>query len=161
MVAGLADRKNTRPPASITSRFRSLTKAPPPEAMTCRSPAHRSAMTRLSRYRKAGSPSSAKMRWIGLPARSTITSSASTSVHPGSSRVAATRDRDSARARPTLVLPEAMKPTSMMLRGDVSIRFCAAVSPAGASGACVSRGWCRCRSTAPAGRWSWWRERRR
>ena len=58
-------------------------------------------MTCRSSSRKAGSPSSLKMRWMGLPARATITSSASTSVQPVRS----------ASAQPTLVLPEAMKPT--------------------------------------------------
>ena len=119
------ERWNTRPPDSMARRFWGSAKAPPPEAMIWPLAAHRSAITWRSSRRKAGSPWSAKIWWMGFWARATISASASARGQP----VAA------ARARPTLVLPEAMKPTRMMLRGGVII-----VGPPGGGDRCVGFG---------------------
>ena len=89
----------------MACRFSSPRMAPPPVESTTFGSWHSSAMACRSLARNPCSPSSAKSRSMGTPARSTIHSSASTKRHP---RVRATR-------RPTAVLPVPEKPVRMML----------------------------------------------
>src|ERR1700757_3598250 len=74
------------------------------------SPFSRSTMTSCSSWRKAGSPSSAKTRGIGLPARFSMTWSLSVKGTPS---CAPSR-------RPIVVLPAPMKPTRTI---TLSVQF--------------------------------------
>ena len=86
----------TNPFATSSRRFASRRTIPPPVATTVFVSFARSARTADSRSRNAGSPSAAKMSRMVLPARSSRTSSASRNGQPSRS----------ARARPTVVLPD-------------------------------------------------------
>ena len=69
IVSGRACNQTTRPHARIAARFSSRMGTPPPAASTKRSRRHKSAVTSASRSRNTGSPFSAKIRAIDLPAR--------------------------------------------------------------------------------------------
>ena len=82
MVSGRACRATTRLERNSRRRFSSPTGAPPPVAITRCSPVHACATAARSMARKCVSPSSAKMRSMGLPASATIRSSVSTGCQP-------------------------------------------------------------------------------
>ena len=109
MVSGRAVRQNTVPLSSKTWRVSSWAKAPPPAEITLLPPSHKLNVAWRSMARNTASPSSLKIRWIGLRARRTISSSMS----------AARRPVRRAMRRPTWLLPVAMKPTRMMLSADM------------------------------------------
>ena len=72
-------------PSRSRSRVTGEVMAPPPSATTTSTRSDRRATARSSSSRKAASPSSTKMRGIGLPASRSTSASLSATSHPSRS----------------------------------------------------------------------------